>query len=93
MQFIVTEETMKRYDIFNNVLNKEIKLIDASEILGLSYRHTLRLFDKFKVNGFESLIKHYHNALKNKKLNDVLERKIINLHTKIYYDFNILHFK
>jgi len=22
MQFIVTEETMKRYDIFNNVLNK-----------------------------------------------------------------------
>lgn len=93
MRFIVTEETMKRYDILNDVMNKKIKLMQASELLGISYRHTLRLFDKFKINGLEGLIKHYHNACKNKKLNDVVEKKIINLYAKTYYDFNILHFK
>lgn len=93
MKFIITEEDMKRDNIFQQVKNKQIRLQDASLLLGLSYRHTLRLYNKFKVTGLEGIIKRYNNAGKNLKLNKFITKRIIKLREDIYYDFNILHFK
>ncbi len=89
----VTEEDMKRNNIFNQVKNKEIKLKEASIILGICYRQTLRLFKKFKEFGLEGIIKKYNNTGKNLKLNEFTKTKALKLRTSLYYDFNILHYK
>lgn len=92
VKFLVTEEDMKRYDIFKKVKDKQLKLVQASKILNLSYRHTLRLFEKFKLFGLHGLIKKYNNKFKNRKIDDLIEKNIVNLYRRVYYDFNIKHF-
>lgn len=93
MKYLVTEEDMKRYDIFKQVSKKELKLIEASILLGISYRHTKRLFKKFTYSGLDGLIKKYNNKNKNLKITELLEKKLLNWRKEIYPDFNILHFK
>lgn len=93
MKFIVTEEDMKRYEIFKQVDKKELKLIEASMLIGLSYRHTKRLFKKFLNLGFEGLIKKYNNKNKNLKITELLAQRILKWRKTFYPDFNILHFK
>ena len=91
--FKVTEEDMKRNNIFYQVKNKEIKLKEASLLLSLSYRHTLRLYQEFKKFGLQGIIKKYNNSGKNQKLDELAIKRIIKLKKNIYFDFNILHFK
>jgi len=67
MNFLVTKEEMKRFKIMNLVKEKKLNLINASKILNLSYRHTIRLSAKFKAKGLEGLIKKYNNKNKTEK--------------------------
>jgi len=92
MNFLVTEEEMKRFRIMNLVKEKKLNLINASEILKLSYRHTIRLYGKFKTKGLEGLIKKYNNKNKNRKITELIEKKICNLYKTTYKGFNITHF-
>jgi len=91
--FKVTEEDMKRDNLLNQVKNKEIRLKEASVILGICYRQTLRLFKKFKESGLKGIIKKYNNAGKNLKLDEFTKVKALKLRKELYYDFNILHYK
>lgn len=45
-RFLVTMEDTQRYQILKDYLEKRLKASDASQILGLSYIHTLRLKKK-----------------------------------------------
>jgi len=91
--FKVTEEDMKRHDILHQVKNKQLTFKQASMILNVGYRQTLRLFRQFDNSGLHGIVKKYNNSGKNLKLNDTLSKKIIKLYEDIYFDFNILHFK
>ena len=44
--FLVTTEDTQSYRILKDCLEKRLKASDASQILGLSYIHTLRLKKK-----------------------------------------------
>jgi len=48
---IFTEESMKRLKVIEEVLNGKVSVIEASGILGLSYRHTLRLKKRYEQEG------------------------------------------
>ena len=80
-KFLVTEVEMKRYQVLSQVIEEELTTKEASELPGLSYRHTLRLKKKFMKNGLEGLLKFSHNLIKH----------ILKLRKQLYYDFNILH--
>lgn len=90
--FKVTEEDMKRCDVLYQVKNKKLTLKEASMLLSVGYRQTLRLFQKFDKSGLSGIVKKYNNTGKNLKLNDAMSKKIIKLYEDIYYDFNVLHF-
>lgn len=92
-KYIITENDMKRDQIFNQVSTQKFKLKEASMLLNLSYRHTIRLYKKHKISGLPGIIPKYNNEKKNQKLNKALEKKIIKLYEEVYYDFNILHFQ
>jgi len=54
---IFTVEDMQRYKIVQDVLDKKLKLTEASELLGLSYRQSLRVKEKVKSAGLEAFLR------------------------------------
>lgn len=47
-RFIVTEEELKRITVLEQVIQGGLTVKEASRLLGLSYRQTLRLKKRFK---------------------------------------------
>lgn len=72
-------------------LEKKIKATQASQLLGLSYIHTLRLKKKVAQSGLEGLLRPYGPS--PQKIPEARARLIEDLHKELYSDLNILHFK
>ncbi len=92
-RYSVTEEDMKRYYILKKVIEGFLKLKEAAEVLGLSYRQTIRLKKRFLLEGIEGLIRKKPLKPPNLKITEDLKNQIVELRNRLYYDFNILHFK
>jgi len=89
----VTEVDLKRYKVLTDVFEGKIDLKRASEVLGLSYRHTLRLRDRFKKEGFEGIIRKYPQKPPNEKITSNMRQMIVSLRERLYKDFNIFHLR
>lgn len=92
-RYIVTEEDMKRYDVLKEVISDRMSLREAQDILGISYRQTIRLKKKFISNGLDGLLRRHPDTPPNLKLTQEVREEIIRLRKTLYWDFNILHFK
>jgi len=89
----ITEEELKRYKVLMEVLEGKIDLRTASELLGLSYRHTIRVRDRFKTEGIDGLLKRKPLKPPHEKISYTIRQIIVSLRENVYKDFNILHFK
>ena len=89
-KLIVTMKDLKRHKVIQDVLDKRLSSREASMLLSLSYRHTLRLKEKVKSGGLEAILRPLREA--PNKIPEERIKSIINLRKKIYYDFNIRHF-
>lgn len=87
----VTMRDIQRYRILKDVIEKKLKAIQASVILGLSYIHTLRLKEKVAQAGVKGLLRPGREA--PNKIPDEKIKLIARLYKKYYWDFNIMHFK
>ena len=90
-RFLVTMKDIQRYRILKDCLEKRLKAIEASQILALSYIHTLRLKKKVAQNGLKGLLRPRSSS--PRKIPQEIIRKICYLHREHYWDFNVLHFK
>lgn len=92
-KLVVTMRDIQRYKVLTGVMEKRLTALKASEVLSLSYRHTLRLKDKIETEGFEGLLRKRSPSPPNKNITPELINEILKLRREIYYDFNIMHFK
>ncbi|MEW6213977.1 MAG: ISNCY family transposase, partial [Nitrospirota bacterium] len=92
-KLVVTMRDIQKYKVLTEVIEKKLTAIEASELLSLSYRHTIRLKDKVKTEGFEGLLRRTPLHPPNKKITDEVVDEILGLRRQTYYDFNIAHFK
>jgi len=90
---LVTMRDIQRYKVLTEVIEKKLTARNASELLSLSYRHTLRLKDKVKTEGFEGLLRKTPPYPPNKKATDEMVNEILRLRRELYYDFNMAHFR
>ena len=90
MKLIVTMKDLKRHKILQDALDKRLTLKEASMLLSLSYRQTLRLKAKVEAGGLEAILRP-HRAAPN-KLKEHVTIEIVKLRKELYYDFNICHF-
>ena len=90
-KIIVTEKAVQRHHLIEDCLEKKIKAIQASQILGLNYIHFLRLKKKVAAHGFDALIRVSRPS--PRKIPEVKAKVIADLYEDYYPDFNILHFK
>ena len=58
-RFLVTMRDIKRYRVLMDCLEKKIKATQVSQLLGLSYIHTLRLKKEVALSGLEGLLRLY----------------------------------
>lgn len=92
-KLVVTMCDIQRYKVLIEVIEKKLTAVEASELLSLSYRHTLRLKDKVKTERFEGLLRKTPPRPPNKKITDEVVDEILRLRREAYYDFNIAHLK
>lgn len=82
---------IKRHEIINSWLKREITGNQVSALLGISYRHALRLKRAFKEKGLEGIISKKRGGRKG--ISKILKERVSGLF-KGKYDsrFNIVHF-
>lgn len=90
--YLLTMKEINRLEIIRKCINKEIRVTEASLLLGLSYRHTLRLVKAVKTQGVEGIL--LKKKGRAKKITKETEQQIVHLYKNIYESrLNILHFK
>lgn len=82
---------VQRFRVITDVLEKKLKAIQASQILGLSYIHLLRLKKKVALLGLAGLLRASRPS--PRKIPEAKTKVVAGLYEDIYPDFNILHFK
>lgn len=90
-KFLVTMKDVQRFRVITDVLEKKLKAIQASRILGLSYIHLLRLKKKVALYGLAGLLRASRPS--PRKIPEAKAGVVAGLYEDLYPDFNILHFK
>ena len=83
----MSKKEIKRLDIVNRSLRKEITAKKAAELLGLSVRQTYRLRKKIKARGAEGLAHQNRGRPSNRKISEEEKSRIKALLGKYYSDF------
>jgi hypothetical protein len=91
MTFIVTMKDIKRFQIINQLINKQITGFQAAAILGITHVHVSRLKHKVLTHGFNSLLR--VSKPSNRKIPEAVLQQIAQLYQNTYFDFNVMHFK
>lgn len=84
---IMSEKERKRSKVLERVAQGELKLIDASKLLGLSYRHTKRVNKNYKESGDYGLVHKNRGRQSNRAMDKKVEEKILDIYEKEYPDF------
>lgn len=90
-KYIVTMRDIKKYEVIERLVNKEIKRNEAAILLGYSEVHISRLKQKFIKDGFKGLLRAKRES--PRKTPSSLKEKVAELYKNTYYDFNRMHFK
>lgn len=91
MVYIVTMKDLKKFEIFNQLINNQITGYQAANILGLTHIHISRLKHKVLKYGMHSLLRIKKPS--NRKIPATTLQQIAYLYKNRYYDFNVMHFK
>jgi len=86
-RIIMSQKEASRYDVIKKAIKKEIKGIEAAEILKLTARHIRRLKKKVEKEGLRGLIHASRGRPGNRKMPDEEKEKIKKLINKHYPDF------
>lgn len=87
---MISQEELKRLHIIKKVTEGKMKQIEASGILGLSYRHTNRIVNRIKREGDSSIAHRSRGRASNRKLSEGIKQKAIKLYKEKYHDFGPL---
>lgn len=84
---IMSQKEANRYDIIQKIIKKEIKIVDAAEILSLTVRHIGRLKKKVDKDGLKGLIHAGRGKPSSKKIPNKERNKIVKIIEEKYSDF------
>jgi hypothetical protein len=82
---------IKKYIVYQQLINKQIKGYQAASLLGYISLHISGLKQRVLNYGLRGILKPKRES--PCKLKNDLKEHIVNLYKSIYFDFNIMHFK
>lgn len=91
MRIGVTMKELKKIEIIKKVINKEIKGVQASRVLGYHKVHISRLKKRYLEEGELGMVR--KGIPSPRRIKDEIKEQVTRLKQHKYFDFNILHFK
>ena len=89
---VMSSKELQRVRVMERVMGGALTLVEASEYLGLSYRHSKRLNVTYRKNGPAGLIHGNRGRSPANSLDKNWREKILNLSESKYADSNDRHF-
>lgn len=83
----MNEKERTTIKLFERVKLKELKLIDASKILDLSYRQTKRKYRGYKINGDAGVINKSRGKPSNNRILEEIKKQVIEMYVAKYNGF------
>jgi transposase len=80
----MSEREVRRAGVFQRVRGKELKLVEAAEVLGLSYRQAKRQYRRYREGGSKALVHGNAGKRSNQAKSAKLRRRILTLVKKHY---------
>lgn len=69
------------------VKRKEMKLVEAAEVLGISYRQCRRRYSRYRAEGAAGLLHRLRGSCSNRMLSEEVRNSIVGLYREIYDGF------
>jgi transposase len=83
----MSQRERRRLEVFSRVRREEIKLVKASELLGLSYRQTKRSYARYREEGDQGLVHRLRGQASNRRADPRGKRKVLKLYERKYADY------
>lgn len=83
----MSEKERVRLDALGRVKRKELTVLAAAELMGLSLRQARRIWKRFKAAGDEGLVHQLRGRSSNRRLSADLRARAVKLHQEKYADF------
>ena len=77
----------KRLEMLSRVKDRLITQVKASELLGISYRHTRRIYKRYREQGDKGLIHKNRGRPSNRRIEEKTKDTILKLYRRKYWDF------
>jgi len=90
MNYHLTMNDIKKYEILKQVIAKQLKSIQAAVILGYHPVHVSRMKNKVLASGIQGILRQKQPS--HRRIADSLKEQVKTLYRQTYYDFNIRHF-
>lgn len=84
---------MKIQEIITRAMSKQMTWIEASEIIGISYRSMKRWKARYKENGYDGLFDRRRKSPSPKRAPVKDVETILSLYRNQYHGFNVVHFR
>src|SRR5688572_4969978 len=83
----MSKQERKRLEVMSLVKAGRLKLIAASELLGISYRQTKRVWQRYQADGDRGLVHGLRGKRSNRPGNASLKKRVLARYTKRYGDY------
>jgi hypothetical protein len=83
----ISEKERVRLDALGRVKRKELTVLAAAELMGLSLRQAWRVWKRFKAAGHEGLVHQLRGRSSNRRLSVDLRERAVKLYQEKYADF------
>lgn len=81
---LMSHQELERKRVLEQVLEGRLTLQKASELLKLSYRQTLRVYERFKESGAKGLIHRSRGRSSNRRFPEAFRRKVLRRYQERY---------
>jgi hypothetical protein len=81
---LMDEHEGKIHHYFQCVQNKELTLLKASELIGLSYRQTKRLWREYKEQGLAGIISKKRGVKSNRSYSEIFKQEVVSIIARKY---------
>lgn len=76
-----------RLDVLSRVKRKELTVVEAAELMGLSLRQARRVWKRYREQGEAGLVHRLRGRMSNHRLAEDLRERIVKVHQEVYADF------
>lgn len=84
---VMNEKERRRLEVLSRVKREEISLVEAAQILDLSYRQTKRVYKRLREEGDSGLVHKQRGKPSNRQISPTVKKNVLNRYQERYEGF------